>query len=1529
MKMGNSRRYGPVDMIWFAAGAALAVVWTAVSCAPPIEPYEKVTAAEALFDGTYLTLKVVETETARSLSEKEQDGLWNYFEIITRKVERQSSAGQPLPLEGDRYYSDRGSRKQGRVSIPVETNHRYDVLLLEGYQDPRGGDPVLIRTAFVRTDWIHSGQNESLITYQRVLVQPDNDSDPMAGMLVYLTSASPEKAIRPAYVNTGSEQTLILPLPRYDAGAGYLSDAKVTLAIDGITPLIMAKKGPNYEKLDNVMFNQFFVEGRLVRDALVEEGDGRMYPAWRGNAAEDVNIGSIEGRATAQWNLGGAMEAFLPAVDATTDLYVDLQYYGFSETPVTDTATAAFTRWTIRNGANNEHPDKREDGYTNIGGLITTMFGYGGNWGNLRFAVAPRLQLTMKTNNELEYTIIASSPQAEEYTLYWTQWTQNHEKPLNDPVWHVIEHILPDSRMGTLTLSGAADNKYALAATAARDRFRNAVSETYIVDTSAPTQTFTVQPAVQAEGRNGNTIDYVIIPSSPQAAEYTLYWTPAQNSENPLSAAVWHKVEHIRAGSRTGTLAVSGAANHKYTLVVTAALPSYVDGVSAKTDVDASPDLSGSPAVLAAAKGGGIVEYTVLSSSPEAERYTLYWTQWTQNGAKPLTDAAWTKIENILPDNKTGTFLAAGALDNEYALVAQAIKTGYHSAYSEKVRVNAVPVMDFSAAPGLSMNVDESGEIAYTVIPSSPEADRYALYWTQDTENGGKPLTDAAWTKIDNILPDDLSGTVTVSGAADKKYALRVMAIKSGYREMVSGRILVDTAPVFIDVVGAAISGTGWSYNAAGMVYNITGDNQVYRIYSSTGAVSRRKIAVGSGLSNVTLNMGDAGKTNTIKLYLADVSNSSPLSIGLGSKVTVVLYSGTTAELNGNPGQDIPGHPGIHVPRGASLTIDAAGNASGRLNVYGGKYYPAIGGLAAEGNGAITIKKGNVYAYAGVGAAAIGVGYAPAATNSSPEKITIEGGTVVAEGENSYTASVIGAGHFSKCGPVEIVGGRVTLKVRNGTTAAIGGTSSSNRSGVLLLDGSAYLTVEEGGSNPFSFLSLSGNQWKNGTVRTADNIFRVFGNNVNIDSLFTGNTLTIPAGSSLILSGESTAQFAVTSAAGVTLNIPSGKTLTNNGEIFLKLGKLNGGTVYNNDGGVIAMENAVLSCTTTNRTGGTINAQNGTFEGAITNSGGTINAQNGTLTGTITNSGGTINAQNGRFEGTITNSAGGTINAQNGILAAATTNTGSIIDIRNGGWSGTLTNNGWIRISAGMPNITAGVVFVGNTGTVKTNTTLNFSPVISSVEKLTVPAGKTLTMAGGQKLNNGGTLIIDGGFSGTLNNNNGILCDNAYSIIPYSLVEWAVLSVFYVERINSIVQTYGDTIKGIIKWPYIDGVAFGAVLDNTTLGNGQTLELPEYSYLLVRNNITLKMGPGSALISPVGGYYINAPTIRNMGDNSRLDFSDITLGGCGEIHYVVDMGSNDPLPLSPPVTIKGKKHEHVTVTPGGNYGIWRVTRYQN
>ena len=173
------------------------------------------------------------------------------------------------------------------------------------------------------------------------------------------------------------------------------------------------------------------------------------------------------------------------------------------------------------------------------------------------------------------------------------------------------------------------------------------------------------------------------------------------------------------------------------------------------------------------------------------------------------------------------------------------------------------------------------------------------------------------------------------------------------------------------------------------------------------------------------------------------VLNSNVSIIGqivVSGRVTLILNDGYTRIAI----------DGIRVDEGNSLTIEASGEGTGRLEATGHTGNAGIGGDLHRSCGTITINGGTVNARSETSGAGIGGGQDGSGT------VTINGGTVTA---TSYDGAAIGGGSGGN-GTVTINSGTVTATSTHG--AAIGGGSGGNGT-VTINDGTVIASINGGG----------------------------------------------------------------------------------------------------------------------------------------------------------------------------------------------------------------------------------------------------------------------------------------------------------------------------------------------------------------------------------------------------------------------------------------------------------------------------------
>jgi hypothetical protein len=324
-----------------------------------------------------------------------------------------------------------------------------------------------------------------------------------------------------------------------------------------------------------------------------------------------------------------------------------------------------------------------------------------------------------------------------------------------------------------------------------------------------------------------------------------------------------------------------------------------------------------------------------------------------------------------------------------------------------------------------------------------------------------------------------------------------------------SGGTTIDLAD------GTTTSGTGWTL--ANNVFTITDGANV----TVSGTSSNRRIEV-SGTATVTLN----GVT-----IQNSVTNQSAFSLNSGANVTLHLSSGTTNTLKGAAynGAGLSG-AGVHVPQGASITIDGDGTLSASSDVgagIGGKgsarYSPGDG----ESAGNITINGGTVTATSNSGAGIGGGGRASLSqsysvgSGGSGGVFTMNGGNVTAS--SSYSGAGIGGGYgyrYSGTGSIPQGGSGGTIVINGGTLHA----SSSNSAGIGGGQGDSSWSNGRGGSG--------GNITINGGYVTASSNY----NEVNIGGGMSDNSGSGGSAGTITVNGGTIELGGYVSTIGCTKN---------------------------------------------------------------------------------------------------------------------------------------------------------------------------------------------------------------------------------------------------------------------------------------------------------------------------------------------------------------------------------------------------------
>ena len=338
-----------------------------------------------------------------------------------------------------------------------------------------------------------------------------------------------------------------------------------------------------------------------------------------------------------------------------------------------------------------------------------------------------------------------------------------------------------------------------------------------------------------------------------------------------------------------------------------------------------------------------------------------------------------------------------------------------------------------------------------------------------------------------------------------------------------------------------------------------------YNINSSSVTITEGDTYTITGSSTTTTNTitVNSGVTATITLSNVTIDRSettgTAFDIQSGANVTLILDGTNT--LTGGGYDDFDGvmaAPGIHLPSGATLTIQGNGSLTvtggdGGTNGSGGA---GIGGnirtvtSAAEACGTITVLSGTVKVEGGGGVPG-GVGIGGGTSNTSGSggaggNVTIRGGSVTITGGSSSNSGSGGAGigggaGFSSAnggagGTVIITGGTVTVTGGNGGYggAGIGGGASGSAGGaggtVVILTSVQVTggtgTGTGGIDNGSNIGGGQGNSQASGDGANGSGIRPSTGGN-NTYEVY--GDLQLPAG--------------VTFPDGITINIPDGTSL--------------------------------------------------------------------------------------------------------------------------------------------------------------------------------------------------------------------------------------------------------------------------------------------------------------------------------------------------------------------------------------------------
>ena len=200
-------------------------------------------------------------------------------------------------------------------------------------------------------------------------------------------------------------------------------------------------------------------------------------------------------------------------------------------------------------------------------------------------------------------------------------------------------------------------------------------------------------------------------------------------------------------------------------------------------------------------------------------------------------------------------------------------------------------------------------------------------------------------------------------------------------------------------------------------------------------------IVVNSGITaNITLS--------GVSIDSFDINDACAFDIEAGATANITLERDTTLKSG-------PGKAGLHVPIGATLTMNGTGSLTADAASFGGYMQGAgIGGNHGEACGTITINGGSITANgsfsAGIGGGSGGAG----------GTVFVNGGTIVAGSSNGGAG--IGGGSDSNGGSVTITGG--TVHATSVFGGGIGGGAGVDGAGDITITGGMVIAASSAGA---------------------------------------------------------------------------------------------------------------------------------------------------------------------------------------------------------------------------------------------------------------------------------------------------------------------------------------------------------------------------------------------------------------------------------------------------------------------------------
>ena len=557
-------------------------------------------------------------------------------------------------------------------------------------------------------------------------------------------------------------------------------------------------------------------------------------------------------------------------------------------------------------------------------------------------------------------------------------------------------------------------------------------------------------------------------------------------------------------------------------------------------------------------------------------------------------------------ETETGTEITETETESDTEIIEPGTESSTGTQTTQNVHTQSVPPAQNQILEVPAETVDEAVQSVQDQIDALP-ADTELAGMSLEEQQAGYEQVMAAYDAYE-ALTDEQKAQINGAEKFDALFAV--------FNGMVNALVAVGN----FNIDGGA-QGTDYSYSG-GVLTILTGTALTISNTNSSTATNDR-IVISSGV-NANLTLNGVNINAPVQTSAIDVSSGASLTLTLvnGSTNTLAVSAATSSLAN---------NAGIHVPEGASLTIQCAtasgdnhqcNNACGHLTVTGGEPKgngfsgAGIGGNGAgpqvsaggENSGTIRINGGNITITGGTSAyPGPGIGGGSGSNGGGDcGEVYITGGIVSIYGGSSNASSMptcgaagIGGGNTGmgnsggSGGIVVITGGTVVVTGGNGTStdqgpysgyggAGIGGGSSAGSGGAGGDGGTVIILTEvnvKGGQGVSSGSggtpgNAIGGGFGGGGSNNGDEGDGIRPSTSGNDTYEVYGNLTLPG--SVTIPGGVT----VTVPSGISLTIPDGVTLTNNGTLTVNGTLTNSGAISGT--GTISPETAKLQASITN-----------------------------------------------------------------------------------------------------------------------------------------------------------------------------------------------------------------------------------------------------------------------------------------------------------------------------------------------------------